>query len=94
MDQKTNNIYAVKISIYEIDQCSNDTIVNLSREIEIISKLNHQSVLQFIRFSPINFKNKPKPVIITEYAFNYSLDKIIEDERNGMCNNEWNDTKN
>lgn len=92
-EKSTDNIYAAKISIYEMDLCENDTIVNLSREISIISQLNHPSILQFIGFNPYNFKNKPKPVILTEYAPNNSLDAIIKAERIGCGNHEWNDTK-
>ena len=92
-EKETQVIYAAKISIYEVDQCSNDVIINLSREIDIISKLNHPSILKFIGFSSRNFKNKQKPTIISEYAPNFSLDKIIENERLGIGNHEWNDTK-
>lgn len=80
-NNETKKVYAAKISIYEMDQCQEDTIKNLIREIDIISQLNHSSILQFIGFNPKNFKNKPKPVIITEYASNGSLDTIIELER-------------
>ena len=63
IDIKTGEEYAAKISIYEMDQCPDDTIRNLSREIDIIAKLNHPSIIKFIGFSPFNFKNKQKPVI-------------------------------
>ena len=93
LEKKYDKIYAAKISIYEIDQCTEDIIVNLSREIDIISCLNHPSIFKYIGYSPNDFKNRPKPVIITEFAPNGSLDKIIEMERNGFGNPDWDDTK-
>lgn len=92
--KETNEAYVVKVSIYEMDQCSEDTIMNLLREIDIISMMNHISVLNFIGYSPNNFKGIPKPVIITEYSSNGSLDIIIELERNGLSHPDWDDTKN
>ena len=92
-DIETDQIFAAKISIYEMDQCEETTIINLSREINIISQLKHPSILQYVGYSPSNFKKKPKPVIVTEYAPNSSLDEIIKAERMGCGNYDWNDTK-
>ncbi|KAK8888320.1 hypothetical protein M9Y10_039386 [Tritrichomonas musculus] len=89
----TNEVNAAKVSIYELDQCSDDIIMNLTREVEIMANLNHPAILQFLGYSPNNFKNKPKPVILTEFAAGGSLDKIIELERNNCGNHEWNETK-
>ena len=41
--------------------------------------------MKFIGFSSNNFKNKPKPVIVTELISNDSLKDIIELERNSCC---------
>ena len=92
-EKDEGTLYAAKISKLEIDQSRNDTIIDLSREINIISQLNHPTILSYIGFSPINFKNKQKPVIVTEYASNGSLDKILEKERKGFGIHEWDDTK-
>ena len=72
---------------------SAETIQSLSREVNIISQLNHPSIVKFIGYSPVNFKNKPKPVIITEFLSNGSLGDILDLEKKGLCKNEWNDTK-
>lgn len=53
--KKTGEIYAAKISQQAFEESNNN----------IISKLNHPAILKFICFSPLNFKRKPKPVIIT-----------------------------
>lgn len=93
IDKKKGIIYAAKISIFQIDQCSEDMIVNLSREVDVISNINHPCIYKFIGYSPNNFTNKSKPVIITEYASNGSLDNLIEMERLGLGHPDWNDTK-
>ena len=77
-EKKTKKIFAAKISIDELTESSNELKNNISREINIISKLHHPSILEFIGYSPINFKKKMKPVIITEYASNNTLEKLIE----------------
>lgn len=93
IDKKAGEILTAKVSIYELDDCDYGSIQNLSREVEIISQLNHPSILKYIGYSPINFKSKPKPTIITEFAHNGSLDVIIDLERKGMTLPDWDDTK-
>ena len=56
-----------------MEHCSEDTILNLSREIDIISKINHPSILKFFGFSPFNFHKDEKPTIITEFYSNGTL---------------------
>ena len=85
-------IYAAKISINEIDDTSTNQFIDIYREVNIISKLNHPSVLKFILYSPLNFKRKPKPVIITEYASNGSLSQLIEHDRNNPNDPKLDDT--
>ena len=47
----------------------------------IISKINHSSVLKFIGYSPKDFKDRPRPVILTQYASNDTLEDLILIER-------------
>lgn len=74
------------MSLEEHDDLTDENIQDLSLEVNIISKLDHPSVLRFICYSPVNFKKKPKSVIITEYAPNGSLDSFIE-KSNGQNSN-------
>lgn len=73
-----HEIYAAKISQKELEESTAEMKIDILREVSILSKLNHPSVLKFILYSPINFKNKNKPVIITDYASNGSLSQYIE----------------
>lgn len=93
VQKNTNNIYAAKISSIPLSEDDNSLNLNLQREVNIIAQLNHPSVLKFIGYSPINFNQNPKPVIITEYTSNGSLSSIIKLERQGLSPPEWNDTK-
>ena len=93
LEKKTGKIYAAKISRQPVEEDSKDLIRNLTREINIISQLNCPSILKFYGYSPLNFKGKPKPVIITEYASNGSLADILARERNSKTNHILNDTQ-
>ena len=79
--KKSREIYAAKISHNEIVESSPEMKLDISREVSILSQLNHPSVLKFIYFSPTNFKKKPKPVIITEYASNGTLEDFINEKK-------------
>ena len=77
-DKKTGEILVAKISINKIEEDSVNQLLDISREVNILSKINHPSVLKFIFYSPLNFKGKPKPVIITEFAINGSLEELFK----------------
>lgn len=59
----------------------------------IISRLEHPSILKFIGYSPIDFNKKQKPVIITEFSINGSLGELLELERMKKKIKGWDDTK-
>lgn len=61
----------------------------LRREVEILSKLNHPAILQFITFGQHNFKKKIKPVLVTELAQKKTLCDIINDERLSLASEQW-----
>lgn len=92
-EKSTNCFYSAKISLIQIDQLSRDKIIQLSREVNIISQVNHPSLLKFIGYSPIDFKNHLKPVIVAELPLNKSLKDILEIERKGDHFLRWDDTK-
>ena len=92
-EKRSGKILAAKISLQSLENVSKDNIRSLAREVNIISKLNHPSIVKFIGYSPVDFKNKKKPVIITEFLSNGSLGDIINLEKKSLCKEEWNDTK-
>ena len=93
LEKNNNNICAAKILNEELKDETGEINLSISREIIILSKLDHLAVLKFILFSPFNFKHKPKPVIITEYASNGTLKNFIEAERSGRPIPSWNNTR-
>lgn len=51
---------------------------------QIINYINHQTILKFIGYSPINFIKERKPVIFTETSTVNSLENILQLERNNV----------
>ncbi|KAK8898251.1 hypothetical protein M9Y10_000529 [Tritrichomonas musculus] len=93
IEHDTGNIFAAKVSLTELNETKKRLYMNLKREISIISQLNHSSVLKFIGYSPIDFKQESYPVIITEYSSNGSLEDVIKSERKFIPPSAWSDTK-
>lgn len=91
-EKKTGMIYAAKISISSIKANSNFMRETL-REINILSRVYHPSIIKFIGVSPTNFEKEPKPVIITEYFPNGSLKKLIDLSKKSRSPEKWNDTR-
>ena len=93
VENDTEDIYAAKISFTKLDENDKKFLTNLKREVNILSKLNHPSVLKFIGYSPIDFNQNSFPVIITEYSPNGSLEDILKLERRSISHESWSDTK-
>ena len=67
----------------------------LQREVSILSEVSHPSIMKFYEYSSIDFIGGCRPVIITEYLGNCSLDDIIEIQRNKIkADSIWDDTMN
>mgnify|MGYP001061446198 CR=1 FL=1 len=80
-DKTTGKIYAAKISTMTFDESKDDFRKNFEREVSIISKVHHPSILKFIGLSLTNFQKESKPVIVTDYLPNGSLEDILKLER-------------
>lgn len=90
-----DTIYAAKITLKCLDEEENinDDILNIVREVNILCKLNHPSIIKFIGFSPQDFEGNSKPVLITEYIPNGSLSKLIKQECQGISHPKYNFTQ-
>ena len=92
-EKKSATIYAVKIIKFILNEAASEDIVrNMIREVDIISRLNHPSIVQFIGFSQTDFNGSPRPVIITD-LLNNSLSHFIDRERRGDSCDNWDDTQ-
>ena len=80
-EKETGSIFAAKILNPDSSEDAQSFCLNLLREVNIISKLNHPSILKFIGYSPIDFKKNTKSVLVTEFIPNGSLDQIIALEK-------------
>lgn len=65
-----NNKETALISVNLIDD-EEKNILNIS------SRINHQSFVKFIEYSPVDFNGREKTVIINEFVANGSLRKVI-----------------
>lgn len=91
---ETGDICAAKVSKNPIEADEpEDSIRNLVREVNILSKLNHPSIVKFIGYSFTDFEGKPKPVIITDFIKRGSLSALIDSERSGLSDPLWDDTR-
>lgn len=90
-----NEYYAAKVSLFMVDEETKDETETLLifREVNLISLLNHPSILKFIGYSQTDFENDPKPAIITEFATNGSLRNIIDMDISGLSPDSWDYTK-
>ncbi|KAK8881293.1 hypothetical protein M9Y10_004028 [Tritrichomonas musculus] len=89
----TGESYAAKILKIELDFITEEEVIDISREINIMPNLNYPSIVRFIGYSQFNFKKKEKPVIVTDIHENGSLKTILELKRRGCKICEWDDTK-
>lgn len=85
----TEEIFAAKV----IKTKGSFEFHDLKVELSIMIKLNHPSVIKYIGFSPIDLKKKWRPVIVTEYLPNSSLETILKLARTSESPPAWNDTK-
>lgn len=92
-EKSSGKIFAAKIALEELTNDQKTLVADFKREANIISQLTHPSIVKFIGYSPVNFKNESYPVIITEYASNGSLDGILKLERESHPPPSWTDTK-
>lgn len=94
-DKTNKKIYAAKISNDEVNLSTikSEEILLLFREVNVLASFNHPAIIKFIGFNVVSFNNMHNPIIITEYAKNESLRKVINLETQGLSLQGWDDTK-
>ena len=88
-EKQSETIYAAKVSLKSYDD---ESLLLISREVNILSRIIHPCIVRFIGFSSTNFHHESKPVIITEFLSNGTLQDIISLERRLLTKFEWNNT--
>lgn len=89
-----NSEYAAKI--LNVDENFNgQEQMMFMRESITLHKLHHPAIVQFygINFRSFSDPLKLEPTILTEYISHGSLRKILNDERRGLAEPEWDSTK-
>lgn len=74
-------------------QFSEKEMQDIIQQTNIISQINHPTILKLIGFSPSNFKEEPKPTIITEMITKKRLFDILEFAKYNNSLVDWNNTK-
>ena len=75
---ETGKKFLAKYHTGRRDRNLRDYFFDLSRELRILSKINHPSFLKFHGYSLTDFKNNENPVIILEYPQNKTLNELLE----------------
>lgn len=63
------------------------------REVEILARLQHPTVMSLYGFTKYDPNSFDKPAIITQYMENGSLDDVIKNEYRGLAPPGWSETK-
>ncbi|KAK8838600.1 hypothetical protein M9Y10_033232 [Tritrichomonas musculus] len=94
-EKKTGQIYAAKISLIDLDgeYNSKDAIRNLVREVNILCKFSHPSIVKFYGFDSEDNETNLKTTIIQEFMPKGTLTELIEAERNGFSHPKWDSTR-
>lgn len=94
-EKETGEIYACKVSHqpYDKEESSKETIRDLVREVNILSKMNHPLIVKFVGFSLTDIKGNPNPSLVTEFIPKKSLSYYINLERQSRADNNWTDTQ-
>lgn len=85
---KDKQKYAAKVS-----KITNDDVKNFVRELDILSKIRHRTILPFKGYSLTDFSGEQNPIILTKYASNGSLRDALKNESLGLSPEDWNNTK-
>ncbi|KAK8843878.1 hypothetical protein M9Y10_024956 [Tritrichomonas musculus] len=88
-EKTSGEVYAAKIALKTCDD-SISFNTKITNEMTKMKQLGHASILQFIGYSPIDFHNENKPVIISQFMPNKSLHELLTKNITSNC---WNDTK-
>lgn len=92
-NQADNKFYAAKVLMSQNNINNNDENSKVfTREVNLLSSLQHIAILQFVGFSQNNFDGNPNPTILTEYSSNGSLRHILNLLSQGNPIKKWNST--
>jgi TPR repeat protein len=90
-DNLTGRVFAIKEMTQDMTRDENRLAFN--REVEVLAKMNHYTILLFRGYVPLDAPWGDPPVIVTEFMAKGSLQKFVDAERKGLSNSDWNDTR-
>ena len=80
-EKDTKDLYFAKATHDEVTKYTPISSITIDQEANILSKLDHPSIIQYVGFSPIDLEGKNKHVIITKYCKNGSLYSILQEKK-------------
>lgn len=94
-EKKTGQIFAAKISLIDLEgeDNSKDAIRNLVREVNILCKFSHPSIVKYYGFTSEDNETNLKTTIIQEFMPKGTLTELMEAERNGFSHPKWDSTR-
>ncbi|KAK8870184.1 hypothetical protein M9Y10_008061 [Tritrichomonas musculus] len=87
-DKKTDKHFAAKVIKYENEQTKEMT----NREIQIMVRISHPTLVKFRGFSLKDFSNNDNITILMDIVERGSLYSILRDSRNGFADKNYDDT--
>ena len=87
-----SKIYAAKESLNIITEESSE-VKYLIREVQHLAQINHPLIVKYFGFNQKNFQGHEKPIIVTEYIPNNSLEHYINLSMKGLTPPEFDDTQ-
>ena len=89
-NKKSGNKYAAKTNLI---QTENQSKLFVSREVRILIKIQHPTIIQFRGFSYQDFDGNQNVTILMDFMNEGSLAELIEKEQRGLCPSNYDDTK-
>ena len=93
IENKSKKLYIADISRFNISKKLGGVNDFFTKEVSIMSSLNHPSFLKFIGFNSKNFKSLDNPTIISEYFASQTLEKLIQNSNSGQLQTKLEDTQ-
>ena len=73
----TGKKFLIKSLIKPFKDLTRNNVISFSRELRVLSKINHPSFLKFTGYSLKNTKDKPKGLVVMEYPQNWTLNNFL-----------------
>ena len=78
ISKRNNENYTAKICKFEINKLTNSEKKYMLQDVKISSQLKHPIFLNIIGYSPLDFDEKRRPVIVSDFKLNKRLSSFLK----------------